>query len=125
MTEEMTKLAGEANAIIERDHFVPALIKSAVAHGVPQPKTEQDVADMLEVVNIMMQTKQAAAEGQYPGLEHQFTSNRDFQTVREMAKRARQELDAQFRVPAVNPNLYPVFERINHLGAQQQAAAAQ
>ncbi len=117
MTEEMTKLASEANAIIEQDHFIPALIKSAVEHGVPQPRTEQDVMDILEVVNTMMQTKQAAAAGAYPGLEHQFTSNRDFQMVRDMAKRAKEELDAKFGNPAVNPNLYPVFERINRLGA--------
>jgi hypothetical protein len=126
--EEMCKAASaKADAILEQDHFVPAFVKSAVANGAPEPRTEDDLSAMLDTVKIMLDAKQAYAQGAYPELREQFVNDSSFEAVRNMAKRAKDALDETYSGPQVNPELYAAateYATAQRAAQQQQQGIA-
>ena len=113
--EELVKrAAAEADAILEREVFIPALIKTACVNGVPEPRTEEDVLAILDVVNTMVQTKQAMAAGAYPELRAQVTASNEFEAIRRMAKRAHDELEAS-RTSAPSQGLQDAIAKLFRL----------
>jgi hypothetical protein len=124
--EEMVKqAAARADAVIEREVFVPAIIKSAVANGVPEPRTEQDVLNILDTVQVMSQAKSAFARGEFPELRAQLPGGENFRVVADMAKRAAAELCESRGDRQYSPELLKAgSELVSLLGAAAPAAPA-
>jgi hypothetical protein len=122
--ELIKQAAAETDLQIRNEIFIPAFVKSAVECGVPEPRTEQDVAYMLDGAGAMLQAKQALAFGPYPELAAALADSGDYQLVAAMAKRAADELDG-LGAPAVQrlPGVMDAAVRLAEAVGQARPAA--
>jgi hypothetical protein len=116
--EEAQKRAALVDALLERDHYAPALLKAAVENGVPEPRSEADILAILKTAYMLGEAKAAAEGRSYPDLQGQFNGvSPEYDNVLNMAKRAFDALRRDTEGPAINKELYDAALALNRLGA--------